>query len=168
MMTKSSIKFDKLPAVDDIAGVIEDMFGVKLDISGGWGYDNNSAVIVKSLDKSIDQFLYMFATIRANIEMNMTLEEDERYGGINNTYIDGKQVEIEDKTYDMITFEITAMKENVYADFIKEYKDNYEKNKEFDLDDHFKRRKESTITIQSDFWFYGLEKYYIKDSTLNN
>ena len=79
----------------------------------------------------------MFASMRANIEMNMTLEEDERYGGINPNFIDGKQIEIEDKVYDMITFEITAMKENIYAGLIQEYKDNYGKNKDFDLDAHF-------------------------------
>ena len=165
MTNNDLIELDQLPLVDDIAGVIEDMFGVKLDILGGWGYDHNRAVIVNSLDTSIDHFLYMFATIRANTEMNMTLEKEKRYGGINATYIDGKQVEVENKIYDMITFEITAMKETIYAAFIQEYKDNYGKNKEFDLSDHFKRRKENTITIQSDFWFYGLEKYYVEDST---
>ncbi len=164
-MNNNFVKFENLPAVDDIAGVIKDIFNVDLDVLGGWGYDNNSAVIVKSLYMPIDQFLYMFASIRANIQMNMTLEKEESYGGINCTFIDGKQVEIEDKVYDMITFEITAMKESTYTNFIQEYKDNYGKNKDFDLSDHFKRRNENTITIQSDFWFDGLEKYYEQDTS---
>jgi hypothetical protein len=163
-MTNNVIEFKQLPAVDDIAGVIEDVFGVKLDISGGWGYDNNSAVIVNSLDIPIDQFLYMFSQMRANIEMNMTLDESNRYGGINTNFVDGQQIEIEDKVYDMITFEITAMKESIYADFIQEYKDNYGKNKDFDMSDHFKRREANTIKLQSDFWFYGLDNYYVEDS----
>ena len=160
-MTKETIKIENLPIVDDIAGVIEDAFNAKLNISGGWGYDNKSAVVVESLDIPIDQFLHMYANVRANLEMNMTLESDERYGGISPTFLEGKQIEIENKAYDMITFEITAMKETIYANFIQEYKDNYGKNEDFDLSDHFKRRKESTITIQSDFWFSGLEKYYV-------
>ena len=167
-MANDLVEFEQLPAVDDIAGVIEDAFGVKLDISGGWGYDNSSAVIVNSLNIPIDQFLYMYSSIRANIEMNMTLEEDARYGGINTNFIDGQQIEIENKVYDMITFEITAMKESTYAGFIQEYKDNYGKNKDFDLSEHFKRREESTIKIQSDFWFYGLNDYYVEDSVNNN
>jgi len=167
-MTNNLIEFKRLPAVDDIAGVIEDVFGVKLDISGGWGYDNNSAVIVNSLDIPIDQFLYMFSQMRANIEMNMTLDESDRYGGINTNFVDGQQIEIEDKVYDMITFEVTAMKESIYADFIQEYKDNYGKNKDFDMSDHFKRREANTIKLQSDFWFYGLDKYYVENSIDEN
>ncbi len=167
-MTNNVIEFKRLPAVDDIAGVIEDVFGVKLDISGGWGYDNNSAVIVNSLDLPIDQFLYMFSQMRANIEMNMTLDESDRYGGINTNFVDGKQIEIENKVYDMITFEITAMKESIYADFIQEYKDNYGKNKDFDMSEHFKRREINTIKLQSDFWFYGLDKYYVENSIDEN
>jgi len=167
-MTNNVIKFKQLPAVDDLAGVIEDVFGVKLDISGGWGYDNNSVVIVHSLDIPIDQFLYMFSSMRANIEMNMTLEDGNRYGGINTNFVDGKQIEIENKVYDMITFEITAMKESIYADFIQEYKDNYGKNKDFDMSEHFKQREANTIKLQSDFWFYGLDKYYVENSIDEN
>lgn len=157
----SDITFGTIDPVDNIQKVIQEVFGVNLDIQGDWGYEPNRAVIVRSLNMPIDQFLHMFATIRANIEMNMTIEdENERYGGIKVNFIDGKQIEIENKTYDMITFEITAMKEKTYADFIQEYKDNYGKNKDFDLNDHFERRIENTISVQADFWFSGLEKYY--------
>jgi len=162
-MSKNPIHFEQLPNVDDLSGVIEDMFGVKLDISGGWGYDNSAPVIVNSLDIPIDQFLHMFASIRANTEMNLYLEEKQRYGSINCNFIEGKQVEIENQLFDMITFEITAMKEIIYADLIDEYKENYGKNEEFDLEDHFKRRKENTIKLETDFWFTGLEKYYVEN-----
>jgi len=155
--------FEQITPVDDMARVIEEAFGVKLDISGGWGYDNKSAVKVHSLEMPIDQFLHTFAAIRANIEMNLTLQEDERYGGINIHFIDGQQFEIENKMYDHITFEITAMKEKEYVEFIQEYKDNYGKNKDFDMSKHFKRREEATISVEADFWFEGLEKYYHGD-----
>lgn len=158
--------FEHIEPVDDMSQVIEEVFGVKLDISGGWGYDNNSAVKVHSLEIPIDQFLHTFAAIRANIEMNLTLEEDDRYGGINVNFIDGQQFEIENKIYDHITFEITAMKEKEYANFIQEYKDNYGKNPEFDMSKHFKRREKATISREADYWFEGLENYYHKDDTI--
>lgn len=144
--------FEQITPVDDMAKVIEEAFGVKLDISGGWGYDNKSAVKIHSLEMPIDQFFHTFAAIRANIEMNLTLQEDERYGGINVHFIDGQQSEIENKMYDHITFKVSAMNEKIYADFIKEYKDNYGK-KEFDLADHFKRRKEATLIREVECWF---------------
>ncbi|MEA3553428.1 MAG: hypothetical protein U9R39_03370 [Campylobacterota bacterium] len=164
MKKTNNITFNQIETVDNLQEVLKETFEVDLDISGGWGYDNKSAVIVNHLDIPIDQFLHMFATIRANIEMNLMQDENNRYGGINVTFLEGKQFEIDNKTYDHITFEITAINEKKYAEFIKEYKDNYGKNKDFDLNDHFKRRKENTITMKSDFWFYGLEKYYVEDS----
>jgi hypothetical protein len=157
--------FEQIAPVEDMSSMIEEVFGVKLDISGGWGYDNKSAVKVHSLEMPIDQFLHTFAAIRANIEMNLTQEEDDRFGGINVHFMDGQQFEIEHHMYDHITFEITAMKEKEYAAFIQEYKDNYGKNKDFDMSDHFKRREDATISREADYWFEGLEDYYHEDDT---
>ena len=155
-MKESEIVFHQIAPVDNISEVIEEVFGVKLDIAGGWGYDYKAPLVVHSLDMPEPQFLNMFANIRANVEMNLTLEEDDRYGGINIHLISEEQFEIEKKVYKRVSFEITAMKERDYAEFIQEYKDNYGKNSNFDLDDHFKRRAKSTIKLTSDFWFLGL------------
>ena len=152
-----NVDFKPLEKVDSIQKVIEDIFSIKLDISGGWGYDNNSVVIVNSLDMPIEQFVNLFASIRANIEMNLTLEEDERFGGINVTLQESKEFKIANKNYDVVTFKITAINEKTYANFIKEYKENYGK-KEFDLEKHFKKRKEKTVVRVMDYWFYGLKK----------
>jgi hypothetical protein len=152
-MTKSEIiKFEKLPEVDDISGVLEDVFGIKLDVTGGWGYNNNTALQVQSLDIPLNQFFQMFATMRANIEMNLTLDEELRYGGINVTQLDHKEFEIENIKFDVVTFKITGIKEKIYNHFIQEYKDKYGKE-DFDLENHFKQREENTIKIESDFWF---------------
>ncbi|MCK5111397.1 MAG: hypothetical protein KAQ94_07740 [Arcobacteraceae bacterium] len=152
----TNIEFKQIEPVDSIQKVIKEVFDLKLDISGGWGYDNNSAIIVEKLDMPIEQFIHMFATMRANIEMNLTLEEGERYTGINLTLEDSKKFEINNKIYNIVSFKITAMKEKVYTDFIQEYKDGYGK-KDFDLTDHFDRRKQNSITREVDYWFYGLE-----------
>lgn len=165
-MQEKKIEFNQIEPVENLSSILKDTFEVELDISGGWGYDNNNAVVVHSLDMPIDQFLHMFATIRSTIEMNLMQDEENRYGGINVTFLEGEQFEIENKIYDHVTFEITAMKENEYAEFIQEYKDNYGKNKDFDMNDHFKRREQSTISLQSDYWFEGLEKYYYEDETI--
>lgn len=151
-MNSNNIKFEKLPAVDDISGVIEDIFSIKLDVSGGWGYDNNTALEVKSSNIPIKQLVHTFASMRANIEMNLTLDENNRYAGINLTQLEHKEVEVENKKFELVTFKIEAMKEQDYKRFIQEYKDHYGK-KEFDLKKHFEERKKYTIEIQSDFWF---------------
>ena len=152
MKSNDDIKFEKLPTVDDIAGVLEDIFSLKLNVSGGWAYDNKSALEVNSLDMPIEQFLHTFASMRANIEMNLTLDEENRYGGINVSQKEHKEFEIENQKFDLVTFKITAMKEKDYNHFIQEYKDNYGKE-EFDLAKHFEERQKATIEVKSDFWF---------------
>jgi len=146
------VKFEKIKSGDNIAEVIKTAFTVDLDISGGWGYDEQSATIVQSLKITKNQFTNMFATIRATIEMNLTLEDKDRYTGINQKELQSEKITIDDENYEKITFEISGMDEKIYKDFIKEYKDGYGK-KDFDLENHFKRRKENTIIRNEDYWF---------------
>lgn len=154
-MTK--MEFKPLEKVDSTKEVIKDVFGADLDISGGWGYDRESAVVVHSLAMAIDQFLNLFATVRANIEMNLTMEEDERFGGINVSFENMMEMTVDNRKYDVATFKISGMKEKIYNQFIKEYKEGYGK-KEFDMADHFERRKQNTVERIVDFWFYGLRE----------
>jgi len=84
--------------------------------------------------------------------MNLTLDSDKRYGGITVQFEREENHSIENKKLIVATFKISAMRETDYAQFIKEYKENYGK-KEFDLADHFKRRKEQTLTRLMDYWF---------------
>ena len=149
---RSSIELENLPAVDDIAGVVEDVFGVKLAISGGWGYDNTTALVIHNIEVPLEQFFHMFGSMRANVQMNLTLEEQERFGAINLTFVSHKELKVLSEMYDIVTFKITAINEKIYNNFIQEYKENYGK-KEFNLEDHFKRRQENTIELLEDFWF---------------
>lgn len=147
-----NLKFEELETVDNIKDVVKNLFDVELNISGGWGYNEHSALIVHDLSMPIEQFMNLFATLRANIEMNLTLDSDKRYGGITVQFEREENHSIENKKLIVATFKISAMRETDYAQFIKEYKENYGK-KEFDLADHFKRRKEQTLTRLMDYWF---------------
>ncbi|SHO80996.1 hypothetical protein MNB_SV-15-48 [hydrothermal vent metagenome] len=151
----NNIEFKNLEDMGNIKNVISELFGVTLDISGGWGYDANSSVIINNLDMPINQFLNLFAMVRANMEMNITVDSDNRYSGINVSLEEQKNIDIEDKSYQVVTFKITAMNEKIYKNFITEYKENLNKE-EFDLSNHFKRRDESKITRVVDYWFYNL------------
>ena len=154
----NNIEFEQVEPIEDMRGAIKNAFDVDLDISGGWGYNNNSALDASNINMPLEQFVHMFATIRASIEMNLMMEDDnQRYAGINVNFKESKQFEISNKLYDVLTFKITAIKEKEYAEFIQEYKDNYGQ-KDFDLSDHFKKREESTISRVVDYWFYNLKE----------
>jgi hypothetical protein len=148
----NKLKFKELENVDNIKDIIKNLFNIDLDISGGWGYTKQNALILNSLDIPMEQFMNLFATLRANIEMNFALNQSERYGGVVLNLQSKDTIFEEGRVFTLATFKISAMNERVYADFIKEYKDNYGK-KEFNLVDHFKRRKDQTIIRIIDYWF---------------
>jgi len=140
-------QFDKLKENSDIQLLIKTTFDADLPIAGGWGYSLENASIIKSLPKSmtLPQIEHMITSIRAHLEMNITQEEKNRYAGINANEKSREEVKVENTLFDKVTYNITAIKEDLYNKFIKEYKEGYGKE-EFDLNNHFNRRKEATVS----------------------
>ena len=144
--------FEILRSNDDLREIIKTAFDADLDISGDWGYTQESATVVHSTNVPVAQFEHMFASMRAYVEMNMTLEPEERYGSINLSEINRELVTHENISYDKVNYQITAMKEEVYNAFINEYKAGYGKE-DFDMTAHFNQRKEVTLTRSVIHWF---------------
>lgn len=144
--------FHEIRSGDNIKEVIKSAFDLDLDVSGEWGYDQNRALIIHSFDGDIKQLEHTLASIRAYIEMNMSLPEERRHGGINVNEIGRKTIRKNNKIYDKIIYEVSGMPEKRYAEFIEEYKKMYELP-DFDIEDHFRRRRENTVILNSVFWF---------------
>ena len=77
------MKFAKLEKVDNLKKFIKDNFEIDLPVSGGWGQSIEDAVIIENSQMPTKQIEHIFATIKANITMNLMLPKEERYGGIN-------------------------------------------------------------------------------------
>jgi len=88
----------------------------------------------------------------AYLEMNMTLPEKERFGSINLNETQREEIVEGKQRYHRVVYEITAMKEETYATFIDEYKEGYGKE-DFDMEAHFRRRKEATLIRHEPYWF---------------
>ena len=144
--------FQQLKSDNDLRMIIKSAFDMDLDISGDWGYTQALSTIIHSTDTPIEQLEHIFASMRAYVEMSMTLEKEDRYGSINVNEKSREVLNIDSQTYHKVSYEITAMKEDVYAFFIKEYKEKSE-NKDFDIAEHFKRRKEATLIREVIHWF---------------
>ncbi len=146
-------QFKAITSTDPIKEIIKSAFDLDADVSGGWGYTQQSATRIHSTNNiPADQFEHTLATMRAYIEMNMTLSEDERYGSINANETAREIVNADNITYEKVLYTITAMREDQYADFINEYKKGYG-TADFDMNDHFRRRKEATLTRVVEYWF---------------
>ena len=148
------ITFKKLQDEDNIKKLIKSIFDADLDLSGGWGYTQENATVINTLPKGMPlaQLQHMVTSIRTHLEMNITQEQDNRYGGINANERVREESITDKKTFNKVTYEITAMKEDLYMAFIKEYKKNYGKE-EFDLNEHFKKRAKATLTREEIYYF---------------
>ena len=144
--------FEELKSDNDLKQIIKSAFDVDLDIAGSWGYTQELSTIIHSTDTPLVQMEHIFASMRAYVEMNMTQEKEIRYGSINLNEVSRKKIVKDTLLYDVVTYKLTAMKEDIYAHFIKEYKEGYGKN-DFDLSEHFTRRENSTLTREVTHWF---------------
>lgn len=144
--------FTPLKSDNDLKEIIKTAFDMNLDISGDWGYTEAAATLIHSTTTPITQLEHIFASMRAYTEMSMTLQKEERYGSINVNEKSREEISSNSRLYHKVTYEVTAMKEEAYNNFIKEYK---EKSEEvgFDMADHFQRRKEATIKREVIHWF---------------
>ena len=142
-------KFKKIEAEEDLQNFIKLVFNADLKVSGAWGYTKALSTVIEQGDEdSVAQIEFTLATMRAYLEMNMTLEEDERYGAINLNELS----RVVDGEYEKVIYEISAMKELEYKKFIDEYKENSEKPN-FNMTEHFNRRKEATLKREVVYWF---------------
>jgi len=145
--------FQAITSSDPIKEIIKSAFEAELEVSGGWGYTKELATIIHDANSMpLDQFEHTITMMRAYIEMNMTLAKEDRYGSINPKEVKREEITEAGLHYDKVIYEVTGMKEGIYASLINEYKVNAEKP-DFDLSDHFNRRKEATLTRTVEHWF---------------
>jgi len=146
--------FKHISSNEPLKEVIKAAFDTDLPVSGGWGYDCSSATVLENDSDAmqLSQLQHMLASMRAYLEMNMTLPEEERYGSINLNEKKRETIEKEGRVFHKVDYEISAMKESEYAKFIDEYKEGYGKDS-FDMEAHFQRRKEATLIRQEPYWF---------------
>ena len=147
-------QFKQIPSDEPIAEVIKAAFDTDLPVEGGWGYNKEEATLFTGNPQGlpVTQLEHMLASMHAYLEMNMTLPKEERYGSINLNEKNREESVEGEKIYHKVTYEITAMKEDIYATFIDEYKEGYGKE-DFDMEAHFRRRKEATLTRLEPYWF---------------
>lgn len=145
-------QFVQLKCDNDLKEIIKSAFDADFDLSGAWGYTQDLSTVIHSTDVPLPQMEHMLASMRAYVEMNMTLPKEDRYGSIGLNEIDRIQVTEDTSVYDKVTYEITAMKEDIYTSFINEYKEGYG-TEGFDMTKHFDQRKKATLTRAEVYWF---------------
>jgi hypothetical protein len=145
--------FNKIKSDNDIKGFIKSIFDMDLSLDGSWGYSQELATIIKQkTDTTIVQLEHSIALMRTYIEMNVTLEKENRYAGISLNETLREEYSYNNLIYHKVTYNITAIKEMEYNIFINEYKANYG-NKDFNISNHFDKRKKATLNRTETYWF---------------
>ena len=146
--------FEKLQENSNIHELIKSTFDADLPLAGNWGYTEELATIIEALPggMTLPQLEHMVTSIRAHLEMNITQEQDKRYAGINANEIAREEISKGTRNFNIVTYEITGIKEHLFNAFIKEYKEGYG-IENFDLNEHFKRRKEATLIRKVNHYF---------------
>ncbi len=144
------MKFKEIAVEENLETLIKVAFNADFKVEGAWGYTQPLATVIKEGNSTpLVELEFTLATMRAYLEMNMTLEENERYGAINLQELSRQRVE---NSYDKVEYEISAIKELEYKKFIEEYKENSDKA-DFDIASHFARRKSATLKRKVLHWF---------------
>ena len=146
--------FNPLQENTDIQTLIRSTFDADLPLSGGWGYTQEQATILKAIPEgmTLAQLQHMVNTIRAHLEMNITQDEAHRYSAINANEKARETQHTDTDIFNKVSYEITGIKDAPFKAFIKEYKEGYGKE-DFDLNAHFQRRKEATLTREVEHYF---------------
>jgi len=150
--------FNELPPQDNLQAYIKAAFNMEFPLSGDWGYTQAQATVIESLPEgiSLNQLEHTLAMMKAQLEMSLTQEENNRYSGINVNEKKRESITVGTDIFEKVTYEVAGMKEEDYSTFVQEYKDGYESN-ELDLNDHFKRRKEATL-IREVYHYFEVSK----------
>ncbi len=142
--------FQKVKVDGTIKDMVQSIFDSSLEIDGNWGYSQESATIINSSNTiPIKQLQQMLISMRAYLEMNITQSQEDRYANINPNELSREEIS---DNYHRVTYQITAIKEDIYNQFIKEYKEGHNQ-KDFDLTAHFNKRKEASLTREVIYWF---------------
>jgi hypothetical protein len=134
-------RFEPISSDDPIRDVIKQAFDMDMVVDGGWGYSADMPIILHANSMPPKQLQHTLASMRAHLEMGMTLPPDKRYGGSNLPDLCRPAVQ---QHIEAVTYRVTAMPESDYADFIKIYKEKYG-TEGFDMEAHFNARKEATL-----------------------
>lgn len=143
---------ERIESGGNLKEMIESIFDLSLSVDGDWGYTRELATIIGKTDLPIAQLEHTLASMRTHLEMNITRSKEERYGSINLNETDREEIHDNSQVYHKVTYEITAMKEEQYNAFVEEYKEGYGK-KDFNLSEHFEKRKKATLSRTESYWF---------------
>lgn len=163
-MTMKAIDFFDLKTQETPRDIIEADFPSvgKLPISGGWGYDQATACVIDNNDPCVDPSLpfngvaieYTFAEKRLYEELIVFRPNGQRYSLIDKHLIQQSLRQVDDRIYDVLIFEVTALWDEDF-NFLKQAYEgpNGVSNPDFDHKAHEALHRSMIRSGIREYWF---------------
>lgn len=141
-----------------------------LPIRGGWGYSMENACIIDKNDPTVIPGLpfdgvsveYVFAEKRIYLELIVLRKREDWYAGIEKKLISQQLIRDGNRSYDKLTFSVTAHKDSDYNQLKEDWeKDGGPGRAGFDIKTH-KEKHESLMAGYTAEYFFDITSFHGK------
>ena len=135
---------------------------MKCQFGGGWGYSPDDAVIIDKNDPVVPKgkpfhgvgLEYVFVEKRIYEELIIFRPKNDRYSGIMWSSLNQKLTSYNDRSYDVLTFEVTALADKDWEELKAEWEGPHGHGSPgFDIGAHIKKRDARTIRYITEYYF---------------
>jgi len=131
-----------------------------LPIKGGWGYSEEDAVIIDKNDpiwpqeggKDFFSIEQIFVEKRIYEELIIFRDPNDRYLGITWDILKQELMKSNEKTYDVLTFEVKALR-SVDWEMLKTEWDKNSSSASFDRKSHLEKHEQLTVSYVTKYFF---------------
>ncbi|CAN6132692.1 hypothetical protein MCEKH37_00324 [Methylophilaceae bacterium] len=141
--------------------IIFEDYKINLPISGGWGYDIESACIIDKNDPTVDNLIsfdgvsveYVFVEKRIYEEMIIFRHEANKFWGIRWDLEEQRLIKVDNRSFDILTFDVVGFSEQIWNELTTRFeaiKANDQWNLMEDLDAY---RDSNAFKFKRKFYF---------------
>lgn len=147
--------------------IIFEDFKIDLPISGGWGYDFESACVIDKNDSTVSQVIpfngvsieYVFVEKRIYEEMIIFREAHEKYSGIRWELEKQELLFQNDKPYDKLIFNVVGFTDEVWDELTSRFEE-LKNNGKLDLLPELDAYRESKAYRFTREYYFDISSFY--------
>ena len=141
--------------------IIFEDYKIDLPISGGWGYDIESACIIDKNDPTVDKTIpfdgisieYVFVEKRIYEEMIIFRGISDKFWGIRWDLEEQRLIKVDNRSYDILIFDVVGFSEEIWNELTSRF-DTIKANEQWDLMEDLDAYRESkAFKFKREFYF---------------
>ena len=141
--------------------IIFEDYKIDLPISGGWGYDIESACIIDKNNPTVDKTIpfdgisieYVFVEKRIYEEMIIFRGTSDKFWGIRWDLEEQRLIKVDNRSYDILIFDVVGFSEEIWNELTSRF-DAIKANEQWDLMEDLNAYRESkAFKFKREFYF---------------